>query len=494
MPTIEQILEAATPAKVEPPRVDEIHARIHRRSSKRRAAAGASVIGLIFGIGVLASGVVGKGQAIETVGDGLSGTAGVESTALSTDAATSVPISIEQAQPTPSEDRWFLVPPPGEKIQHLQDNQLVWSMAQPGDDHVMVTTDQANPAEAGLAIVYYLEGGGVSITDGPEEFSETFRQVEVDGRIARVGSDLVKGSAMAFIEAEAGIFAVVGHSITEKQTMDLALSAELVDGRASLSDRVPVGFSIVANPAAADTDYSATLQWGDEVPRVTLLAHPGLLEMMALDLRFSGRVEPVETRGRPGVFSPVHQGVEPATLVWEEDGFVFSLSAGDDHDDVQLEELVDIAESLFRVPQTDLVDRLGDPFMKVQVDAVEAWLTATPLPDGWDADPLIHGVPQSEVESASFVYRYLDCVWFAEWAFAIETGDDARRVEVETMLADRPNWPVLKQTSFIKNEGISAQALAGLEVQMELMRQVRSVSDLDSVAGYGCGFVVSSNR
>ena len=68
MPTIEQILDVATPATVQPPRLAEIHATIHRRSTKRKALAWTSAVGLILGVSVLAIGVVGKGQAIETVG------------------------------------------------------------------------------------------------------------------------------------------------------------------------------------------------------------------------------------------------------------------------------------------------------------------------------------------------------------------------------------------------------------------------------------------
>ena len=497
MPTIEQILDVATPATVQPPRLAEIHATIHRRSTKRKALAWTSAVGLILGVSVLAIGVVGKGQAIETVGDGLSNTTELENMAPSTGVAATIPTSMELVQSTPSEDRWFLVPPPSEKIQHLQDNQLVWSRAQSGDNQIMVTTDSSNPAEAGLAIVYYLEGIGVSIADGPEELSETFQQLEVDGRTARVGSDTAKGSAKAFIEAEGGIFAVVGHGITEEQALDLALAAALVDGRADLGGRVPTGFSIVPEPTAVDTDYSATLQWGAEDPRVTLLAHPGLLETVALDLRHSGPAAPAESilvRGEVAVFVPVYLGQEPAILAWEENGYVFSLSAGSDQDAIQLEELAKIAESLVRTSQPDLIERLGDSFMERQVEGAEAWLASSPLPDGWNPLPLIYGVPQSEVDSASFVYQYLDCAWVAEWATAIETGDVAGRVEAETMLADRPNWPVLAQTFFIKNEGISEKFLTGLDAQMELMRQVRSVSDLDSVAGYGCGFVVPSDR
>jgi hypothetical protein len=203
----------------------------------------------------------------------------------------------------------------------------------------------------------------------------------------------------------------------------------------------------------------------------------------------------VTVRGATGIYVPVDEGQDPAALAWEENGYVFWLTADDDHSEVGVSQLVAIASSLQRVSQPDLVERFDVPFMRRQVDTVRSWFDATPLPPGWDPSPLIHGVPQGEIQISGYVYNYLECAWIAEWGDAVRGGDETRRRAAEATLADRAHWPVLVDRAAAHRrlstgtvdmvEAITRQAGAA-QTEMSSITTAEQADDYEARAG--CGF------
>ncbi len=164
-------------------------------------------------------------------------------------------------------------------------------------------------------------------------------------------------------------------------------------------------------------------------------------------------------------------------------------SAGD------VDRLVEVADSLIRLDQPDLIERLDDPFMLDQATTVAGWLEATPTPTGWDTSPLVNSVPQDQLRLAGFVRQFLECTWLAEWDHAARAGDITRRSQAEAVLARESTWPVFLAEMEALREVISDEAdpaldeTRGLDQRTEQLGSAQTDNQLDDVQQrYGCGF------
>ncbi len=399
-------------------------------------------------------------------------------------------------------DRWFLVPPRPTEIVGIETQHEIWERAQrAGLETLVVTTDRSNPATAGIAWVYHLDGINMfRIGDPDGSYSEQF----VGDRQVRVGEDRDSDRINAFTSSETGAFVVVAVGLDRTQAVDLVVAARLVDGIAELGDRVPADFEVVARPGAAPTDHNTTLRWGADADRFAIRLAPTTLEDAVLGLR-SDRAEPVAVRGVSGVYVPAGLDGDPAALIWSENGYTLTLTKGDPvlPGDAGAagpgvpERLVAMADSMIVVRQPELVERLDSSFMRDQAATVAGWFDATPPPKGWDVSTLIDAAPQDELRMAGVVRQFLECTWFAEWGDAVRADDDRRRTAAEAVLVDEPAWPVvIAETGALRQLGEGSEDAARHDEQTFEQR----AADLASVGSdgrlpdveqrYGCGFVV----
>lgn len=517
MPTIDDLLNTANPAEAIPPSTEQLRGIIGRRRARRRQAivTGTAVVVALLVVGV--AGLVGSGngfvdeQQIDAVGEkgldeGLRPDADGASDDDPSDTDADEAVAVETAESTdgsesggqesetsPSATRWFLVPPGPTELRFISDQHLDLDTVQPGGrlGLITLTTDVSDPVTAGLAVVYHLEDTGLSVFRG--------RNVTVDGRVVRVESDPADDSVSAFVESGPGIFAVIGSSLAEEQAIALALAAELVDGQTDLSDRVPPGLRVVQPPDPQATDHSSNIVWGPENSRIELWMRPAPIEEEVLNRRYAGAPESVAVRATDGVYVPFSPGQDPAMLLWEEDGYTFTLTTTDDRIPVESEVLVETANALVRLDQPALVERFDSPFMRRQAATAQSWLEATPLPAGFDPTPLIHGIPQSELQLSSHIDWFLECAWFAEWEASILTDDGPRRAAAETVLADRPAWPVTvvhlgivdginRSNDRLERTPTHAKYIAE---QQRLMTTIVTLDQLaELMTQYGCAFEV----
>lgn len=353
------------------------------------------------------------------------------------------PSELRTAAPA-SQTRWFLAPADAQ-IEFIDGRNWLWSNAQEvfNERNVVVTTDRANQAGAGLAWVYYLDGITIDLTNGPEEFSETFRDVGIDGRMVRVGSDADIGTVRAFVQAASGIIALSGSGITEADAIDAVTATEVIDGTIVLDDADLTSLSIVEHPAAAPTDHATSLGWNTPQGEARLVLSPGTLSSAQLNSGSQFQGQPTTVRGLPAAFFADIPNQNPATLVWAEDGYQVALSIGSDGEGHQLDDLSAVADGLMRVQQPELVERFQDEFMNGQPATIAAWLDDATLPPGWDPAPFVHGVPSGEYDTANFLRQFLSCAWGAEWLDAFEAGDDQRRQNAYDALRRRSQWDLV---------------------------------------------------
>lgn len=501
MRTIEDVLDAVTPSAVDPPTAEQLTAALDARERRRRrlaAGAAAGIIGmLIAGVGI---GVRGD-QRVETATIDQTTTPVTDGRNTTATEQTSTSRRVEPVAPWTR--RWFLVPPEPTEVRHVSTEHRFWDQAQRAAiPSITVTDDPDTPASAGLAQIYHLDGADINGIGDPDW---DYHSITVAGRPGRVGIDPGRQRIAANIAGERGVFVAVAVGVTEDEVIDLALAARLVDGAAHLGDRIPAGFTVVDPPAPGPTDHSSTLGWGSGGRTLRLQMSPATIEEIVLFHRSQG-AEAVTVRATEGVLLP-QPGLESSpAIVWEQDGYVMLLSSegeqtsggerasgGGTPDAV--DRLVAVANSLQRVDQTGLIDRFDDPFMRRQAETVQAWLTATPPPPGWDQSPLINTVPLGRLETAVLVRHYLECTWVAEWADAIRTGARGRRTEAEARLAQRAKWPVFIAETAARNEitggpELPTQAPAEFQRQAERMAVVETPDQLQEFeADHGCGFV-----
>ncbi len=508
---LDDLLEMATPPPSPTPTKASIEAVVNaRRDRRRRGGIALAGVGLVVGISTIAMTGNNGGQLLETTV--------ADSTPIDQAPADSAPDSAAEfdgAEPNdaaepkdagqsslPSEIRWFLVPPPEVELRFIDDGGYLWSKAQGNFDErdVVVTTNLQDQSIGGEAWVYYLDDVGVEITDGPEEFTETFREEVIDGRTVRVGSDPLTDSVKVFAEWEPGLVAFVGYNMTEDQALAVVLAAGVEDGAIFLGEqRLPDGVAVAVPPAPRATDHTTNLGWGDEADQVRLATRPGTLASAKM---FAGEGRgpiPVDVRGGAGLFYQSATNQVAATLAWEEDGYQFILELGDEDEDRSADELVTIAESLVRVDQPTLIDRFDDEFMRGQVAIVQGWFDATPLPPGWEQFEfdLVHSVPDGSYTTAKNIHQFLNCAWWAEWLDAGERGDATRQQAAFDVLASRSDWPI------VQAEIAAAAAIPGItdpeadlqrwfESDLELLTQITSADQADPYGDRGCSFEVSS--
>lgn len=361
-----------------------------------------------------------------------------------------------EAGAPPSETRWFLAPAEAE-LRSIDGRGGQWSAAQGEAPHrsLVVTTDLDDQVASGAAWIYYLDDVGIEMTEGPEEFTEAFRDVEIDGRIVRVGSDPDRGTVKAFVAWDPGVVVLGGHGITEADAIASVLSAQVAGKEIELDDTLSDTLRIVEHPAPSATDHTTYIGWDTSAGEASLSMTPGTLARATLRIGSAAADEPTEVRGAPALFFPDIANQSPATLAWVEDGYEIALSIGSDGEGRGLDELLALAETLDRVTQPELVEQFGDEFMARQSTAVAGWLEDRPLPPGWDSDNLIHGVPGGEFETAAHIRRFLSCTWTAEWIDAFERGDDERRTTAYTALSRQGEWAVSS------DEIVAYQAIVG---------------------------------
>lgn len=454
---IDELLERATPTTTEPPSSESIVTTIQARQRRRQASmtAVASCLVVAAGFGLLRSADDGRVDAVVDA----------PSTTTNQDNATSSPpttlLNTSSTAPalSPSESRTFLAPPSEQQIRFLQDNDLVRSEAQ-NDGLSNIFTVSRNSVADGAVQVYYLDYIGIEITNGPEEFNETFADVEVDGSTVRVGSDSQGRSVKAFRQWEAGVIAVVGFGLTNDEALEVALAAEVQSGVLIVDEgRIPDGLVLEGPSPLTPSDYSSSLSWtvAEDVQAV-LFAGPGLLAQAALESTPASDRTAVMVRGTPGVFAAAVRGQDDATLMWAEGGYRYSLIAAAGEVSVDASTLVEIAESLEPIGQAELLARLGPDYMPNQAETIAGWLDDNPLPPGWDPTALIHSIPGWQQQVASSTHQYMSCAWGAEWLDAAQTGDTERRDAAFEVLADRPNWSAVVAEDEAVQQQLSPEA------------------------------------
>ncbi|MEZ5229195.1 MAG: hypothetical protein R2710_21765 [Acidimicrobiales bacterium] len=182
MMQIDELLDRVTPTVSETPTANALRAHIDRSERRRRAAPVAMVA--VMAVAVASAGwLLGTSDGDQAIETSVPTTALAPTTAPIADSPTTVAESASLAT-----DRWFLVPPDTIDLATVSDQHLVWSNAQ-GEDWGPTTAVMKQPVANGAVTVYFLDYVGVEITDGPEEFTEVFREVDVDGDAVRIGSD-----------------------------------------------------------------------------------------------------------------------------------------------------------------------------------------------------------------------------------------------------------------------------------------------------------------
>lgn len=497
MPSIDEVLEAATPRRVSPPTVDQLNRILHRRARRRRNF---GLVVVCVAVGMVGLGVVarlGVGQRIESVAE--EPVIGDERSTSAGTSTTSEP-SAEQTTTTALPawvNRWFLVPPEPTEISQITSQPGIWDEAQgPVNEAVFVTSDPLQPATAGLGRIYHLDGIGIFRIGSPDwDYYET----TIAGRQLRIGNDPTSDQVNAFVASDTGSFVVVGVDLSDDQAAKLVLAAELVNG-ATQVDELPQGFTEVSLPQTAPTDHRTTIGWTVEGADFNLRITPSSLEEQVLYLRFVD-AEITQVRGTQGIYTPTVPGMNPASLVWAQDGYTLILSKFNDQAPGDLDALVALADSLQRVDQPELIERLGDPFMARQASTVAEWLETTPPPKGWDTTTLVNSVPQDELTIASFTRQFLECTWTAEWAEAIRSNDPTRRDEAEATLARQATWPsfqaemdALRRLDERAAESVDQEAKKNIDVLADRRAAVQDLEQLAAFEGeYGCGFTKPTN-
>ena len=443
MRSIEEMLDTATPSQITPPTVESLRQTVRRRARRRRAAvlAATGCLAVVVGAGVWDG--LRERQRVESVDEAPinDGEQGVQQLTPTTASE----ITADDRATTPESiwaSRWFLVPPDSIKIVGFDSQSQLGSQVQTiFSQGPILTSNPQDPASARLARTYHLEGDQNIFRIGDPTW-DYYEVVRFDRQI-RIGNEPEGDGVDAFVASDDGRFVVVAEGISDQEAIDLVLSARLVQGRTELVGPLPDGFVEVAEPNSGPADHVTRVTWNQHGIELTLQASRQSIEKAVLGRRF-GQAELVEIRGTTGVFTPAKPGQDGASLVWAEDGYAFRLQPRDERTPVDLATLASVAEELQRHDQTSLVERLDDQFMARQATVVAEWLAATPLPPGWDPEPVVNMAPVGELRGASRVHGYLQCAWTVEWANAVRTGDDALRVKAEAVLADEPNWLVFQ--------------------------------------------------
>jgi hypothetical protein len=474
---------------------------MRRRARRRRdLAAGLAVVMIVAVAGLGLSAGLGAGQRVESSGrDPSTSSPEISGT------TSSLTVSAESSNDAASQDanasgagaswrlRWFLVPPEPIEIRELSSRDEFWEKAQGAIvERTVVTTDRSDPATAGLAWVYHLEGASIFRIGDP---NWAYREKTVAGREVRIGDAPAGDSINAYAASESGAFVVVGVRMTEPQVVDLALAARLVNGQVELGERLPNGFEVIEAPSAAASDNRSATGWVQDGESWTLTVSPSSVEDAQLRTRHF-EVESMAVRGTTGVYIHTVAGQTPATLIWAEHGHVISLAPGDDRAPGDPRRMVAVANLLQEVNQSELVERLGDRFTVRQADTVAEWLRATPPPAGWDTSPLIDFVPQGELQMAGRTRQFLECAWLAEWADAVRASDESRRDEAQTTLANETQWPVLSDELRAQETmtGDTATLPQGerqvIDERTEQLAAAETDTDVAQIEElYGCGFV-----
>ncbi|MEM9565289.1 MAG: hypothetical protein AAGA93_21890 [Actinomycetota bacterium] len=366
---------------------------------------------------------------------------------------------------------------------------------------MVVTTDRSDPASAGLAWVYHLDGADMFRIGDPDG---TYRETVVGDRQVRIGEEPEDDRINTFTSSATGAFVVAGVGLTADQAVELVTAAQLVDGEVDVGDRLPVGVQLVAPPSSTPTDHRTTLAWGLDGDRFALQMAPTTVEDVVAVRRFAV-AETVSVRGTTGVALPASPVESLPALVWSEDGYTMVLTGGDPSRPPEtdgpsaaatLDRLVDVAESLIRLDQPALTERLADPFMRNQAVTVGEWFESTPTPAGWDTSSIVNSAPQEQLRLAGFVRQFLQCTWIAEWAHATRTDDGIRRDHAEAVLARESTWPVflaemeaLRDLTIDEADPVLDETRV-VDQRTEQLRAARTGNQVDDVEQqYGCGFV-----
>ena len=492
MPSIEEILDVATPSQVMPPNVDDLRRTERRRSRRRRALVAVTGGCLALAVTLVAWTSFGTGQHVESVDQ-----APVYEREQGTPRTTGVPDSLGGQEPPTTEpiwaSRWFLVPNEPTEIDYISGQSVAWEDAQSSAIVGPLLTDNPDdPATAGLAWIYHLEDVSIFGIGSPEwDYYET----TVSGRQVRVGNEPGSDRINAFVASATGSFVLVGVGLTDNQATDLVLRAGLVAGATSLAGPLPVGFTEVAQPTPDPAEHRTEIGWQQDGLELRLSISRSSLEEQTV-LRRSREATLVEVRATSAVYTGTEPGIYPANLIWTEGGYAFVLSTMDDQEPGDLDTLLSVAESLQRIDQAGLIERLDDPFMPNQSTLIAEWITATPPPPGWDTTSLINGVPQGELMAASLVRQYLECSWITEWATAVRANDVVTRAEAEAVLAEQLSWPVFEAEIDAQSQideqsaGHQVQLADSINSRTEQMAATRTPEDLTEFErNYGCGFV-----
>ena len=314
MRSIREVLDDATPSHVVPPSARELRERLRDRTRRRRGVVAAGAVVAVAAIGLSVVTGLGVGQRIES-GDQQPDTDATELEGLPTTTTRVSPRpSTEMPEPEPADgtdeeawrSRWFLVPPADAELDIVHTDPAIWEHAQDtAFERVVVTTDRSDPASAGLAWVYHLDGINMFRIGDPDG---TYRQTVVDGRRVRIGEEPGDDRINAFTSSDSGSFVVAGVGLTADQAVELVMAAQLVNGEVDFGDRLPASFWLVAPPASTPVDHVTTLAWGSDGDRFALEMAPTTVEDAVVGRRVHGCRGPsrcavrLEWLSRPATF------------------------------------------------------------------------------------------------------------------------------------------------------------------------------------------------
>lgn len=489
---IDELLEKATPPSAKPPTSESIRNVIAGKRRRRQGAITAAASGLMIVAGLSLVNRTNDGQ-VDAILDLPATTAQQDTTTFApvtsqgTTTSTAVPL-------TPSQARTFLAPPEQQQLRFLQDNQLAWSVAQ--NDGLSNTFMVSRESVAdGTVEVYYLDYIGIEITNGPEEFTEGFTDVEVDGSTVRVGSDPQRDSVKAFREWEPGVIVVVGWGLTNDEALAIALAADVQNGVLTIdADQIPADLVLEAAAVPTSSDYSSSLTWAlTEDSEATLSATPGSVAQAALESSWLTERTAVSVRDTEGVFASAVADQDDPRLMWSEDGYRYSLTSS--NQDVSA--LIEIAEALEPIDQPEMVSRLGPDYPSNQAATIARWLEDNPLPPSWDPAALIHSIPGWPQQVASFTQQYISCAWGVEWLEAAQSGDPRRQTAAFDVLADRLNWSVVQAEIEAAQQQLSPDAAEEYESfwplvfaeQAESLASATTSAEIERIGGeISCAF------